>query len=97
MGEHSLGQWLEFNAIDLRRLEMLKSSLMAKDAREADILLTYGSPAAEILNVAKREDYSFIIMGSQGRGYVQESFLGSVSNKVVRQASLPVLLIPALR
>ncbi len=96
-GEHSLEQWLEFNAIDIRRLEMLKSSLMAKGTREADILLTYGSPAAEILNVAKRDDYSFIIMGSQGRGYVKETFLGSVSNKVARHASLPVLLIPALR
>jgi len=97
MEKSLLWQWVEFNAIDLQRLEMLKSSLMAKGAREVDILLKYGIPVAEILKVAKEDDYSFMIMGSQGRGYVKESFLGSVSNNVVRQASLPVLLIPALR
>ncbi len=87
----------EFNAIDTRRLEALKSSLMEKGAHEADILLKHGLPAVEILKASKEEDYSFILMGSQGRGYVKESFLGSVSNSVVRQASLPVLLIPAAR
>jgi nucleotide-binding universal stress UspA family protein len=87
----------EFNAIDTRRLEELKSTLMEKGADEVDVLLIHGLPVTEILKVSRQEDYSLILMGSQGRGYVKESFLGSVSNNVVRQASLPVLLIPALR
>ncbi|OPY16111.1 MAG: putative universal stress protein [Syntrophus sp. PtaB.Bin075] len=87
----------EFDAIDTQRLERLKNSLTAKGAQEVDVLLKHGMPVAEILKVSKDDDYSFILMGSQGRGYVKESFLGSVSNNVVRQASLPVLLIPALR
>ncbi len=87
----------EFNAIDTERLEMLKSTLISKGAREVDILLKYGMPVNQILKVSKEDDYSFILMGSQGRGYVKESFLGSVSNNVVRRATLPVLLIPALR
>lgn len=87
----------EFNAIDTRRLEELKSALMGKGAHEVDVLLRHGLPVTEILKASREDDYSFILMGSQGRGYVKESFLGSVSNNVVRQASLPVLLIPALR
>jgi nucleotide-binding universal stress UspA family protein len=87
----------EFNAIDTQRLEALKSSLMEKGAHEVNVLLKHGLPAAEILKASREEDYSFLLMGSQGRGYVKESFLGSVSNNVVRQASLPVLLIPASR
>jgi len=87
----------EFNAIDTQRLELLKSSLVTKGAHEVDTLLKYGMPVDEILKVSREDDYSFILMGSQGRGYVKESFLGSVSNNVVRLASLPVLLIPALR
>ncbi|MCX5846923.1 MAG: universal stress protein [Deltaproteobacteria bacterium] len=87
----------EFNAIDTERLEMLKSTLISKGAREVDILLKYGMPVNQILKLSKEDDYSFILMGSQGRGYVKESFLGSVSNNVVRRATLPVLLIPALR
>jgi len=87
----------EFNAIDTERLEMLKNTLISKGAREVDILLNYGMPVNEILKVSKEDDHSFILMGSQGRGYVKESFLGSVSNNVVRRATLPVLLISAVR
>lgn len=95
--KHLPGLLHDFNAIDTQRLELMKSSLVEKGAREVDVLLKYGIPVAEILKISEEGDYSFIIMGSQGRGYVKESFLGSVSNNVVRQASLPVLLIPALR
>lgn len=87
----------EFNAIDMERLGMLKNTLLKKGAREVDILLKYGFPVMEILEASEVDDYSVIVMGSQGKGYVKEIFLGSVSNNVVRQASLPVLLIPALR
>jgi nucleotide-binding universal stress UspA family protein len=95
--KHLLDQLEEFNAIDTNRLEMLKSTLIKKGAREVNILLKYGMPVSEILNVSQEDDHSFIIMGSQGRGYVKEVFLGSVSDNVVRHATLPVLLIPALR
>jgi len=37
------------------------------------------------------------VMGSQGRGFVSESFLGSVSHQVARRSPAPVLLIPAKR
>ena len=36
-------------------------------------------------------------VGSQGRGYVKELFLGSVSHNVSRQAASSVLLVPAKR
>jgi nucleotide-binding universal stress UspA family protein len=95
--KHLLDQLEEFNAIDSNRLEMMKSTLIKKGAREVNILLKYGMPVSEILNVSQEDDHSFIIMGSQGRGYVKEIFLGSVSDNVVRHATLPILLIPALR
>jgi len=37
------------------------------------------------------------VMGSQGRGFIGEVFLGSVSHQVVRRAPVPVLLVPTLR
>jgi len=36
-------------------------------------------------------------MGSQGRGFIKEVFLGSVSNNVARHSAASVLLIPAVR
>jgi nucleotide-binding universal stress UspA family protein len=95
--KHLLDQLEEFNAVDANRLEMLKRTLIGKGAREVNVLLKYGVPVSEILKISQEGDYSFILMGSQGRGYVKEVFLGSVSDNVVRHATLPVLLVPALR
>lgn len=97
LGAYQQNRLEEFNKIDMERLEMLKAKLMEKGAREVRIALPYGEPAGEIIKASKESDYSLIVMGSQGRGFIKEVFLGSVSNNVVRHASLPALLIPALR
>lgn len=75
------------------KMERLKS----RGVSEVTAEFTFGDPAEEIIARADRGDYSLIVMGSQGKGFVQEVFLGSVSNKVVRHAGVPVLLVPALR
>ena len=87
----------EFNEIDRERLQRLQTSLKQRGASEVQIELPYGFPIQEILRVAEREDESVIVMGSQGRGFISEVFLGSVSHQVVRRAPVPVLLVPALR
>jgi len=94
---HLKSRLKEFNQIDQERLEMLKIGLIKKGAKRVEILLPYGLPINEILKASKKDDYSLIVMGSQGRGFVKELFLGSVSHNVVRHASLPVLLVPAIR
>jgi len=38
-----------------------------------------------------------VVMGSQGRGFIGEVFLGSVSHTVTRHSKVPLLLIPAIR
>ena len=84
----------EFNAIDTERLERLKGELTERGARDIRIALPYGSPKKEIIERAKREGVSLVVMGSQGRGYLAELFLGSASNAVARHSPVPVLLIP---
>lgn len=87
----------EFNMIDDERLHMLKDLLLKKGADDVDIVIPYGQPVQEIIKASKNDSFSLIVMGSQGRGFAKEIFLGSVSHNVVRHADLPVLLIPALR
>ncbi len=87
----------EFNEIDRERLQRLKKSLEQRGASQVQIELPYGLPIQEILRIAERENKSLIVMGSQGRGFIGEVFLGSVSHQVVRRAPVPVLLVPALR
>lgn len=47
----------------------------------------------EILRVADEEKPSVIVIGSHGKSNIQEMFLGSVSEKVVRKAPYPVLVV----
>lgn len=86
----------EFNRIDTERLEMLKERLIKKGATNVELKIAYGNPTQEILNESKN-GYTLIVMGSQGRGFIEELFLGSVSHNVTRSADVSVLLVPAIR
>jgi nucleotide-binding universal stress UspA family protein len=83
----------EFNAVDAQRLDDLKKRLEAAGTGTVDTEICHGAPAAKILK--RGEEASLILMGTHGRGYINELFLGSVSHNTARHASAPVLLIPA--
>lgn len=87
----------EFNKIDTERLEGMKKILMEKSEADVEIVLKYGTPAIEILNLIKKQKIELVVMGSQGRGFVKEFFLGSVSHNIVRESPCSVLLVPAKR
>lgn len=77
-------------------LEAKKHRLRSLGGTAASIDLANGEPGQEIVDRANTANFSLIVMGSQGKGFVKEIFLGSVANKVTRHASVPVLLIPAV-
>jgi nucleotide-binding universal stress UspA family protein len=52
-----------------------------------------GIPFKEIIRVAEEENASVIIIGSHGKSAITEMLLGSVTEKVVRKASRPVLVV----
>jgi len=87
----------EFNRIDRGRLERLQAELVKRGVKDVQIDLSYGSPKKEIIARTRSGDVSLVVMGSQGRGYIAELFLGSVSHAVARHSEVPVLLIPAIR
>lgn len=56
--------------------------------------LIEGKPAsATILDFALKDKFDLIVIGSHGISGFKEHMLGSVSNKIVHHASLPILLI----
>lgn len=85
----------EFNKIDTERLEMRKKVLLEKGATEVEIKIPYGMPKQEILEESKK-GYTLVLMGSQGRGFLKEVFVGSVSHYIVRSSDVSVLLVPAV-
>lgn len=88
----------EFNQVDTARLERLKEEFnRVHPETDIRIVLDYGIPKELIPRYIKDNNVSLTVMGSQGRGYVGEFFLGSVSMRVARQSESNVLIIPYQR
>jgi nucleotide-binding universal stress UspA family protein len=52
-----------------------------------------GTPSEEIGDYARDQDVDLIVMGTHGRGGLDRLLLGSVAERVVRTATVPVLTI----
>lgn len=97
MAKHFRDKIEEFNRIDRTRLERIQAELRAGGVQHVSIEITSGSTTREIIRRSKAGDATLIVMGSQGRGFISEVFLGSVSHHVARQSPVPLLLVPAVR
>ncbi|MFM7735651.1 MAG: universal stress protein [Alphaproteobacteria bacterium] len=56
-------------------------------------LVRRGDPAAEILDVAARENASLIVLGAHGEASTRGVLLGSVADRVMRRATRPLLVV----
>jgi len=52
-----------------------------------------GSPYAEIIEYAKRRNMDLILMGSRGKGKIEEFLIGSTAKKVVAKSDRDLLLV----
>jgi nucleotide-binding universal stress UspA family protein len=84
----------EFNDVDEKRLEEMKGRLSTPNGVQVTTKLVYGNPHTEILRELEEGDATMIMMGTQGRGFLRELFVGSVSQYIARRSEVPVLLIP---
>ena len=66
-----------------------------KDCEEIETLLVSGLPSTRIVEVAKRENASMIIMGSRGNSGLKQIMTGSVAQQVMRLSSIPVTIVKA--
>ena len=70
---------------------------VARAAREArvpcdSVHVTSDYPADEILKIAQKRKCDLIVMGTHGQGGLRGVFVGSVTQKVLNQAKVPVLV-----
>lgn len=72
--------------LEKKRAELEKQGLNAR------VEVVIGFPFVEIVELAKREDVSMIIMTEKGESFVQQALLGSVAENVVRHARRSVLV-----
>ena len=75
------------NVVLDRAMEMVPSGI------EKEAFSETGSPAVVILDFATSNDMDLIVMGSRGLGLFKGALIGSVSQKVVEESPIPVMVI----
>ena len=94
----------EPSALDLRTVEQAWSdaalaqlSKLAAgqqlDPARVTTAVEVGAPANEIVRYAEQHSADVIVLGSHGHGMVRRFLLGSVADKIVRQAPCAVLVV----
>jgi nucleotide-binding universal stress UspA family protein len=69
---------------------------MRGEGIDCDALLVQGPTAETILSETERLDAELIILGSHGHGALHRALLGSVSEQVMRESKIPVLIVPSI-
>lgn len=71
--------------------------LARKEGVPSERMVVEGKPSDELLRVSKENDIDLMVMGSVGRSGLDRFLLGSVAEKVVQHAKVPVLTVPGDR
>ena len=79
-------------ALQMRLRDWLQ--LASAAGLQTDVRLEEGKPAPHVLGCATSLPADLIVMGTHGRGGFERFMLGSVAEKVVRNAACPVLTVP---
>lgn len=69
--------------------------LASQSTRIATTEVCRGEPYKEILAYAEREGSQFIVMGTTGHNLAASVLLGSTTERVLRFAKTPVVVVPA--
>ncbi len=77
---------------DATELAAEAARVLIERGHEARAIVVVGEPAQAILETAETEDVDLIVMGRRGLSRLKGMLLGSVSDKVVRHAGIPVFL-----
>jgi nucleotide-binding universal stress UspA family protein len=71
---------------------------LAAEAKEKGVAVTelvaQGKPSAEIIRFAGESAVDVIVLGTHGKGMLDQALFGSTTERVVRRAPCPVLTVP---
>ena len=84
----------EFNRIDTDRLNKLRGSLLKAGAKYVKVKVETGYAKQAITDEINGGNYNLVVMGTQGRGWIEEIFLGDVAHAVIRKSNTSLFLVP---
>jgi len=70
------------------------AATMRLDPRRVSVEVLVGPAAFEIVRHAGERGADLIVVGSHGRGALRRFLLGSVAERVLREAGCPVMIVP---
>lgn len=73
-------------------LERTADALRSKGSKVETKVIRHGSAAGAILDYAHSHGHPVIALATHGRGGMRRMFMGSVADKIIRGASMPVLI-----
>jgi nucleotide-binding universal stress UspA family protein len=96
LGDELPASYVELGVRARRAVERQLATLgdqAKKAAVKVEALVTEGVPADQILRVARRCHADMIVMGTHGRTGLGRVFMGSVAERVLARATIPVLTV----
>jgi nucleotide-binding universal stress UspA family protein len=76
------------------RAELAKLAVEAREKGiEAEEHVVQGKPSAEIIRFAAEQGIDMIVLGTHGKGMLDQALFGSTTERVVRRAPCPVLSV----
>jgi nucleotide-binding universal stress UspA family protein len=71
--------------------------LIDRGIKEVAVKLETGHAKQAIINEINNNKYNLVVMGTQGRGWIEEFFIGGIAHTVVRKSNSSLLLVPYKR
>ncbi|WP_216831461.1 universal stress protein [Alkalihalobacterium elongatum] len=89
-----LKNWDALGIIAQRKEKLSEVEKQAKSENLTyEIKIIRGEPAPAIIKYANEHHFDLIVIGSRGLNTLQEMVLGSVSHKVAKRATCPVMIV----
>jgi len=89
----------DFRAEELKKehktLQQLAENLQNNNI-ESEGLLVQGPTVEVIIEESKKLNIDLIIAGHHEHGFFYNAFTGSVSNQIIKESKIPVLIVPIL-
>ena len=84
---------LETDSVEAAKRELAELSGSIDTAVQSRTVVRLGTPHLEIVNAAREQGVDLIIIATHGHSGLAHVFLGSTTEKVVRHAPCPVLVV----
>lgn len=84
----------EMDAADVAELSATWAKRAGKSVK-VEVVARAGKPADVVLAVAKARKATYVVVGTHGRSGFRRAVLGSVAEAIVRDSTIPVLVVPS--